>query len=281
MYRQYVDVDHGQLHTTTRGTGRPIVLLPWFPLSAEMYAGEFDAFVERGWRVIAIDPLGQGNSPCTTRGLSIEAHAAAIGAALTALEAKEPVILGGHMGSQMAVALASDAAVGAHGVVLDGGPMVDAKHLEAIFAKMGRVPGALVPETGAPSPSLLFDQALNTYDIFSPGYTASSETLPIIYRFIRDYLNAYLPVGGATLTSDTPHGYDFAGAIADMSLPGVIVTSETEPLRSSFEPMCAAYGGALEKHTFPGGHPLHDPSRKGEFAAQIHGMLGKLGVAPN
>lgn len=280
MRRQYLDSPFGQVHVTLVGSGKPIILLPWFPLSAEMYASEFGAFAQAGWQVIAVDPLGQGNSIALERSLTIEAHARAIAGALKNLELEKPVVLGGHMGSQIATALIAQDGLNVSALVLDGGPMVDPKVLEGLFAKMGRVTGDLIPEAGETPPDFLFNQALNTYDIFAPGFQATAETLPLVYRFIRDYLNAYLPVGGAGLTSDTPPGYEFAGALGSLDLPTLILTAQTEPLASSFEPMCQACLAPKATHVFPGDHPLHAPARAGEFAAAIDAGLKELGVGP-
>lgn len=280
MRRVYVDVPTGQLHLAIVGTGPPIVLLPWFPLSAEMYSSEFEAFHARGWQVIGIDPLGQGNSHTHARSITIEQHAESIAIALHTVGATSPVLVGGHMGSQMAAALAQMPDVNARALVLDGGPMVDPEVLQGLFAKMSRVDGLMIPEDGSVQADYVFQQAVNTYDIFAPGYEATPDTLPILYRFMRDFLNAYLPRGGAQLTADTPQGYDFEGALKRLTLSGVIITSETEPLASSFDPICRAFAGPMQTHIFPGDHPLHHPSRAGEFADAIDACLTKLNVRP-
>jgi hypothetical protein len=67
--------------------------------------------------------------------------------------------------------------------------------------------------------------------------------------------------------------YDFATKLGAVRLPTLVLSAETEPLRASFEPLIAARGDCAS-HLFPGDHPLHDPTRAGEFARVITGFYG-------
>ena len=64
----------------------------------------------------------------------------------------------------------------------------------------------------------------------------------------------------------------FAEKIAAVTAPTLVLTSETEPLRASFEPITAARG-ACATHEFPGDHPLHESKRAGEFAHVVTQLL--------
>jgi len=280
--KRYVDVDidgaPGQMHVMEAGEGAPFVLLHWFPLSGRMYEAELPVLAELGWRAIAPDIIGHGRSDPRAPGWTVERHAGAVCAALAELGVQAPVILGGHMTSQIAVEAASRAETGARAVVLDGGPFVEEAALQAIFEKMSRVQGGLIPQDDDSHRDFLWARAVNTYEIFSPGFEVAAETLPLVYRLISDFLATHL-ASGQEVVADTPPGYPMAEKMAGLTAPGVLVTSESEPLRTSFEPMCEAYGGQTARHIFPGGHPLHDPGRVGEFARAIDAKLGELGVA--
>ena len=67
--------------------------------------------------------------------------------------------------------------------------------------------------------------------------------------------------------------YDFAQRLAAVTLPTLVLTAETEPLRASFEPMVAARGECTT-HVFPVDHPINVPTRRGEFARAILHFLG-------
>lgn len=87
------------------GTGRPLVLLHAFPLSAEMWRPQLESFADRH-RVIAPDLPGfAGSEPLQEA--SIDGYADAVAGLLDALGVTEPVVLGGcSMGGYTAFAFA-------------------------------------------------------------------------------------------------------------------------------------------------------------------------------
>jgi len=106
MKRQIVDTRFGQVHVrSTKGGGRPLVLLHMTPVSGWM----FEAFLRTmgGERtLLAPDRLGFGFSDAPPRALSMDEFAQATLAALDALEIREFDCLGVHTGAVEAVALA-------------------------------------------------------------------------------------------------------------------------------------------------------------------------------
>jgi pimeloyl-ACP methyl ester carboxylesterase len=88
-----------------RGTGPVVVLLHGFPLSKEMWRHQLDALAV-GYRVIAPDLPGHGESPAPDRIYEMDAMADEVVALLDRLGIVQPVVLGGlSMGGYVALAL--------------------------------------------------------------------------------------------------------------------------------------------------------------------------------
>lgn len=274
--RSYVDTRAGQMHVAEAGDGAPLVLLHWFPLSGRMYEAELPVFAELGWRAIALDTMGLGQSAPREAGWSVEQHADCFADALAGLGADNPVVLGGHMAAVFAAELASRDALSIRAAIFDGGPFVDPGALKGLMEKMGRVAPAMAPTADGAHRSFLWNMAENTYDIFAPEGKGEPA---LMYRFIADYISAYLLSDG-TVATDLPHDYPMADKLAALMIPGVVLSAQTEPLRTALEPMLDHYGGPAQQHIFSGDHPLHALARAGEFARAIDAALRVLGVAP-
>jgi 3-oxoadipate enol-lactonase len=95
----------GNLHYTDYGTGTPVVLLHGFPLDSRMWAAQVPALASAGYRVIAPDLRGFGQSesdqPFTIESLADDVHALLAGIGVL------PVVLAGlSMGGYVALAYA-------------------------------------------------------------------------------------------------------------------------------------------------------------------------------
>ena len=96
----------GLIHFREAGTGRPLLLLHAFPLSAEAFAPQLRS-PPRGFRLIAPDLRGFGGSGPATGITSMAALAADALALLDQLGLREPAVVGGvSMGGYAALALA-------------------------------------------------------------------------------------------------------------------------------------------------------------------------------
>jgi hypothetical protein len=185
---------------------------------------------------------------------------------LTTMGAKRVTLVGGHYSTAIAVELAqasNTAAIDAVALVTDGGPMLPAEAFAALLAR-AQVGGGSELRPDGSHREWLFDKAAHTYSIFAPrNFQLDSDRLPLLYRFIGDFIESGMQSDMSALAP-----YDFANKLGAVKLPTLMLTSETEPLRASFEPMCAARR-ECSRHEFLGDHPLHDPRRAGEFAAAI------------
>ncbi|MFC4004139.1 alpha/beta fold hydrolase [Prauserella oleivorans] len=123
----YVLTDVGRLHYVTRGTGPVLVLLHQTPRSWD----EFEPVLNQldGYRLIAPDLLGHGNS-APTRENTIEEHAAGVLGLLDALGVSRFHLVGHHFGGLVAYHVAAVAAERVESLVLSSTPYIDAPERE-------------------------------------------------------------------------------------------------------------------------------------------------------
>jgi len=91
------------LHVTDAGEGRPIVLLPGWPLSDEMYEYQYNDLMSKNFRVIGITLRGFGKSDQPYGAYDYDVHAADIHKVLKKLSVKDAVLVGFSMGGAIAV----------------------------------------------------------------------------------------------------------------------------------------------------------------------------------
>ena len=271
MHRQYVDTDAGQLHLRMTGSGPDIVLLHWTPMSARMYEHELPRLAELGFRATGVDLPGFGRSDKPTLPRPFDWHADAVAQGLAAAGVSNYAVLGAHFSAPIAVELTTRKNSAVTALLLDGvAQLLPPEVVAEIGGKVAKLAGPGLHEDGSHR-TFLWDQAINAYEIFDPDFVLDDRTLPLIYRMIEDYLATGMPedFGGFA-------PYDMPGKLAGVNVPGCVLTAETDPLRSAQAPTVAALetgSGAVRAVTLPGGHPLHDPDRRGQYAEAIADFL--------
>ncbi|GII59760.1 arylesterase [Planotetraspora thailandica] len=118
-----VGVDHGrtpvELYYEDYGHGRPVVLLHDWPLSRHMWAAQLPALVEAGYRVIAYDRRGFGDSTRPWDGYDYDSLVTDLRAVLEQLNLSELTLVGAGMGAAEIVRyLTRYGTAGIRGVVL-------------------------------------------------------------------------------------------------------------------------------------------------------------------
>ena len=92
---EYIEVEPNVcLHITDAGEGRPIVLIPGWPLSDEMYEYQYNDLINKNFRVIGITLRGFGKSDKPYGAYNYEIHASDI---------KKAVLGGFSMGGSIAI----------------------------------------------------------------------------------------------------------------------------------------------------------------------------------
>jgi len=101
---EYIKVETNvRLHVTDAGKGRPIVLIPGWPLSDEMYEYQYNDLVNNNFRVIGITLRGFGKSDKPYGAYNYDVHAADIKRVLKKLDIKDAVLGGFSMGGAIAI----------------------------------------------------------------------------------------------------------------------------------------------------------------------------------
>ena len=101
---EYVEVEPNvRLHITDAGEGRPIVLIPGWPLSDEMYEYQYSDLINKNFRVIGITLRGFGKSDKPYGAYNYDVHALDIKKVLTKLDIEDAVLGGFSMGGSIAI----------------------------------------------------------------------------------------------------------------------------------------------------------------------------------
>jgi non-heme chloroperoxidase len=87
-----------QLYYEDHGTGQPVVLIHGWPLSHRMWEGQIHALTAAGFRCIAYDRRGFGESDRPASGYDYDTFAADLHALLTTLDLKNVILAGFSMG---------------------------------------------------------------------------------------------------------------------------------------------------------------------------------------
>jgi len=267
----YLDTSEGQLHASSCGEGPAIVLMHWTPLSARMYEHELLRLAEHGLRAIGIDLMGFGRSHNPKEIWPFERHAKVVAEALESFGIEQCAILGAHFSAPIAIELTVQSDLDVYALLLDGcGHLLPNEASAEIAAKVAQTKGPGLQEDGSHT-SFLWDQAVNSYRIFDPDFKVTDATLPQVYRFMLDYLSTGLPEDFGSFQP-----FDITTKLAAVAVPSCVLSAETDPLLPAQAPTVAALQyspSSVTKVTLKGGHPLHDPSRRGEYADAIAEFL--------
>ena len=101
---EYIEVErYVHLHVTDAGEGRPIVLIPGWPLSDEMYEYQYNDLMNKDYRVIGITLRGFGRSDKPYGAYNYDVHARDIKSVLDKLDINDAVMGGFSMGGAIAI----------------------------------------------------------------------------------------------------------------------------------------------------------------------------------
>ena len=98
--------DGGTLYTISRGTGPTIVFCHGVTLSSRVWAKQFDAFPAAGFRAVAFDSRGHGESVAGETGHSLDNLADDLRTVLEALDLHDVILVGHSMGGMAVQAFA-------------------------------------------------------------------------------------------------------------------------------------------------------------------------------
>lgn len=100
---EYIEVEKNvHLHITDGGEGSPIVLIPGWPLSDEMYEYQYNDLIDHNFRVIGITLRGFGRSSKPYGAYNYGVHALDIKRVLDQLDIEDATLCGFSMGGAIA-----------------------------------------------------------------------------------------------------------------------------------------------------------------------------------
>jgi pimeloyl-ACP methyl ester carboxylesterase len=265
----FADTLSGQLHFRACGAGPDIVLLPWLPASGRMYDGIMSHLARAGFRAIAFDLAGSGRSHKKCRNWTVQQYAADVLEACGSLHTVPYTVVGGRFSAAVAVEMLLASPAQVTGAVLDGVPGLAPEELR----KMNGPTSGISPKFGDDGAwrAFPFEVMVRTLKEWDPSFELTQETLPLVYEYVRDYLDlgyeAIVAGAEADARKEKPT-YDVLARLGEVSQRVLVMTSDTDSL-------AAAYTRALERarnsrgHKFAGNHPVLTPARAAEYAQVV------------
>lgn len=87
-----------ELHYLDRGRGKPMILIPGLTFAGEIFNGQIEHF-SKNYRVIAIDPRGQGLSTKSVHGNDYKTHGKDLAVLIDALDLTDIILVGWSTGN--------------------------------------------------------------------------------------------------------------------------------------------------------------------------------------
>jgi len=265
----FADTLSGQLHFRACGAGPDIVLLPWSPVSGRMYEHVMPHLAKAGFRAIAFDLAGSGRSHRKNRNWTVQQYAADVLEACGSLHTVPYTVVGGRFSASVAVEMLLASPAQVTGAVLDGVSGLAPEELR----KMQGPTSGLSPklsDDGAHR-SFAFDVSVRMLKEWDPSFEVTAETLPLVYEYMRDYLELGYDAIAAGVEADAKGAkptYDVLARLGEVSQRVLVMTSDADNL-------APAYNRALERarnsrgHKFEGNHPVLTPARAAEYSQVV------------
>jgi pimeloyl-ACP methyl ester carboxylesterase len=236
-----------------------------------MYEHLMPHLARAGFRAIAFDLAGTGRSHKNNRNWSVQQYANDVLEACGSLHTVPYTVIGGRFSASVAVEMLIASPTQVTGAVLDGVQGLAPEELRKVT-----LPTAGLSPRFADGAyrSFAFDVSLRTLKDWDPGFELTQETLPLVFEFMRDYLELGYDAIVAGVEADekgAKAGYDVLARLGDVSQRVLVMTSDTDNLAT-------AYNRALERarnsrgHKFVGNHPVLSPARAAEYAQVVVGF---------
>jgi len=265
----FADTLSGQLHFRACGAGPDIVLLPWLPASGRMYDSIMSHLARAGFRAIAFDLAGSGRSHKKCRNWTVQQYAADVLEACGSLHTVPYTVVGGRFSAAVAVEMLLASPAQVTGAVLDGVPGLAPEELR----KMNGPTSGISPKLGDDGAwrAFPFEVVVRTLKDWDPSFELTQETLPLVYEYVRDYLElGYEAIvsGAEADAKKEKSAYDVLARLGEVSQRVLVMTSDADSL-------APAYTRALERarnsrgHKFAGNHPVLTPARAAEYAQVV------------
>lgn len=251
----YVETRFGPVHYRACGEGRALALLHQTASASAMYTALMPLLPGR---VMALDTPGFGQSFTPEPPLTIPFCAEVVHEALQNLGVAECDLFGHHTGAAIAVQMAHSFPGFVRSLILSGPPLLSAEQKAALAA--GLKPFAIAPDGS--HFTAVWDR-LRRRDPALPLELIHRETLLTLTAAER-----------AQQTYQAVFAQDFAGQLAALDLPVLVMAGEHDTLRASLEPAYAALRHG-RRRVIPGGTTFvcdRDPQAVAETIREFLGV---------
>jgi pimeloyl-ACP methyl ester carboxylesterase len=250
LRRQLIETPRGVVGALGAGDGGPpVLLLPQSPLGSRQYATVLPRLAAAGFRAVAPDLMGYGDSDPRDRHWSIEDFAQLAGHVLDALGFGPAAVVAGHFAAQAAVELGAVAPQRIAALVLDGTPLYAPEVRERLRAAPPPPPvtddGAHAAEMWRRTTTFLKAWDPTLEQLREPRNGVALRAL--YFNFLR--ANYEPPVTPAIAAHDT------ALRLRSITRPILALTADGDSLQGCHAQVLATCPHA-RGHRFAGAHPL-------------------------
>ncbi|MBC7375141.1 MAG: alpha/beta hydrolase [Frankiales bacterium] len=215
-----------ELHYEDHGAGRPVVLIHGWPLSGRSWEAQVPALVEAGYRVIAYDRRGFGDSSQPTTGYDYDTFAKDLDILLTELDLTDVTLIGFSMGGGEVVRY-----LGTYG---------DSRVKQAVLA--GAVPPFLYKSEDNPDGGLddatieQFETGVKTdrpafLDGFVEAFTSAGDKTDLVSKPTKDYMWGIAAKASPKGTLDCIAAFgrtDFRGDVDKINVPTLVIHGDSD-----------------------------------------------------
>jgi pimeloyl-ACP methyl ester carboxylesterase len=261
----YVDTSRGQVHYREAGEGPAVVLLHWGPGTSAQYSAIVDEFAARGFRAIAPDLPGFGNSMRRQGHWGVGDFADNVVECLSAWGLGRCALLGGHLTSLVAMETARRAPGRLALVALDGTPVWDEALRREILAKA--TPTPMLPREDGEHLKALWQHLLWEVRMWRPNAAYDDGLAAFAMKLVKAKFAADFDLR----PMHTLLEYDvFAGleALGASGLPVLALSATDDPLYNCHAAVLQRVAGATG-HVHPGEHPVHTRAGAAAFVAPV------------
>ncbi len=223
-----VGTDNGtpvELHYEDYGTGKPVVLIHGWPLSARSWESQVPALVEAGHRVVAYDRRGFGTSSQPWGGYDYDTFAADLNALMEHLDLKEATIAGFSMGGGEVVRYIST-----YGTARVAKAVLAAAVPPYLYKSVDNPDGGLDDATIASFESGVKSDRIAFLDQFSKGFFSAGSDLKVS-EAQRQYALSLAEVASPKGTLDCIAAFgrtDFREDLKKVTVPTLVIHGDSD-----------------------------------------------------
>ena len=272
-----VGTDNGtpvELHYEDYGTGKPVVLIHGWPLSARSWESQVPALVEAGHRVVAYDRRGFGTSSQPWGGYDYDTFAADLNALMEHLDLKEATLVGFSMGGGEVVRYISK-----YGTARVAKAVLAAAVPPYLYKSADNPEGGLDDATIASFESGVKSDRIAFLDQFSKGFFSAGCELKVS-EFQRQYALSLAEVASPKGTLDCIGAFgrtDFREDLKSVTVPTLVIHGDADgvvPFEVSGKRSAAAIANS-ELVLIKGGPHGINGSHSEEFNAALVSFLAR------